>query len=159
MQEFRRAINAAIGDQLVFKHFIVDLDAGEVCEQRSACQDMIEHLRTTVMQHGKATVGRQRTLDRVSTRPAKRPDPVSSSPAQASRSAVSWSSALKSPQTAIRASGSASNTHSMARRNSSACPARLLAAAKKPSAQPDTVFQANGPVFCPGTAAASGARK
>ena len=64
MQGFRRAINAAIGDQLVLKHFIVDLDADKVCEQRSACQYVIEHLRTTVMQHGKATVGGQVTLDR-----------------------------------------------------------------------------------------------
>jgi hypothetical protein len=64
MQGFRRAINAAIGDQLILKHFIVDLAADEICEQRSARQDMVEHLGTTVMQHGKTTIDGQCTLDR-----------------------------------------------------------------------------------------------
>ena len=64
MQGVRRTINAAIGDQLILKHFIVDLDADKVCEQRSACQNVVEHLRTSVMPHGEAPVGGKCPLDR-----------------------------------------------------------------------------------------------
>ena len=64
MQGLRGSVNAAIGDEFVLKHFIMDFDAGKICKQRSACQYVVEHLRTTMMQHGKATVGGQFTLDR-----------------------------------------------------------------------------------------------
>ena len=64
MQGFRRMVNAAIGDELILEHLIVDLDAGEMRKERPACQDMVEHLRTSVMQHSEAPVGRQRPLHR-----------------------------------------------------------------------------------------------
>src|SRR3990170_2642549 len=109
MQGLRRMTDATVGDQPIFKHLIVNFDIDEMRKQRAACQNMIEHLRSSVMHHGKApSVGSVRSTG-VNTLRAKCPDPVSSSLAQTSLSAVSWSSALKSPQTAIRASDSASN--------------------------------------------------
>ena len=159
MQGFRRAINAAIGDQLILKHFIVDLDADKVCEQRSTCQYMIEHLRTTVMQHGKATVGGQCTLDRGKHAPRQmsRSGVVLACTGQSQRGVVVFRVKVAANCNAGVGLGI---EHALDRQSQlKRCPARLAAAAKKPSAQPDTVFQANGPAFCPGTAAARGARK
>jgi hypothetical protein len=64
VQRFRRTINATEGNEFVLEHFIVDFDIFKMCKKSSAHQNMVEHLRTSVMQYGKASVGRQRPLDR-----------------------------------------------------------------------------------------------
>ena len=94
-----------------------------------------------------------------SERAASAPLPVSSSAPMTIRSGTSWSSALKSPATAISLWASASSICSSSSRSSSAWPARRSAERKVPSAQPPTDFHTNGSSFWPGTLAASGARK
>jgi len=56
MQGLRRMTDATVGDQLIFKHLIVNFDIDEMRKQRAACQNMIEHLRPSVMHHGKAPI-------------------------------------------------------------------------------------------------------
>ncbi len=58
MQGFRRVIDSAIRNELVLEHFIVDLGAGKMRKEGPAGQNMVEHLRASVMQYGKAPVGR-----------------------------------------------------------------------------------------------------
>ena len=61
---FRRAVDAGEGDELVLQHLVMDLDFLQAAEQGAAQEDVVEHLRAAVMEHGEATVGGERAFDR-----------------------------------------------------------------------------------------------
>lgn len=64
MQRFRRPIDSTIRNKLVLEHFIVYLGGGKMRKEGPARQNMVEHLRASMMQYGKAPVGRQCPLHR-----------------------------------------------------------------------------------------------
>jgi hypothetical protein len=63
MKGLGRLTDATVGDQLIFKHLIMDFDISKMGEQRAACQNMIEHLRPSVMHHSKTPVCGQGPLN------------------------------------------------------------------------------------------------
>jgi hypothetical protein len=48
--------DATVGNKLIFKHFIVNLDICEMRKQSAARQDVIKHLWPAVMQHSKTPI-------------------------------------------------------------------------------------------------------
>jgi hypothetical protein len=64
MQGIRRPVDAPIGNQFIVEHLVVDLRIDEMRKQTAAGQNMVEHLRSAMMQYGKAPIGRNRPLHR-----------------------------------------------------------------------------------------------
>jgi len=64
MQRLRMLPDTTVGNNLVFKHFIVNLDMSKMREQSTTRQNVIKHFWSAVMYHRKALIYGHGPLDR-----------------------------------------------------------------------------------------------